>query len=61
MLHLFLLFVLLALFPRALMHAIGCLVWCAIVLVAVIWLFDGHPPTQQPPPPQTRSMIVAHD
>jgi hypothetical protein len=57
MIHLFLLLLLIALFPRLLLRGIGCLVWAVILLVAVILFLDCHRAAKEPPP-HTRSMIA---
>jgi hypothetical protein len=44
MIHVLLLIVLLALFPRALLRAIGCAIWAVILLVVVCLFLDDHAP-----------------
>jgi hypothetical protein len=51
MIHLFLLLLLIALFPRLLLRAIGCVIWAVILLVAVILFLDCR--LTKEPPPQT--------
>jgi hypothetical protein len=57
MLHLFLLLLLLALFPRIVLRAIGCAISAIVLLVAVILFLDCHRAAKEPPP-HTRSMIA---
>jgi hypothetical protein len=55
--HFFWLFIiLLILFPRIVLRAIGCVIWCVIGLVLLCLLFDSHP--AKPPPPQPRSAVA---
>jgi hypothetical protein len=61
MFHLFLFLLLLALFPRVLLRALGCAIWAVIGLALLCVLFDSHLTKQRPPPTQARSLVVRHD
>jgi hypothetical protein len=59
MIHLFLLLLLIALFPRIVLRAASCAIWAVVLLIVVCLFLDSRPAKE--PPQQTRSMIVAHD